>query len=173
MICDIYEFSRLPVTCSTTISSKRSSFSEVLRLQIHLENMVLGILTAIAVCPAIVGTTEAVRQGQRKNSKELHRGLKSNLFVSCAANTRAGKEVNGSAIVLRNSKVRSRDCTTICLMFDSYTSRRLRSIIRRAAMKIIYSQGISSRIPNRIGVAEGKDSCPPSQTNHHNSTGST
>jgi len=31
--------------------------------------------------------------------------LKSNLFVSCATDTRAGKEVNGSAIVLRNSKL--------------------------------------------------------------------
>jgi hypothetical protein len=30
--------------------------------------MVLGIITAIAACPAIVGTTEAVRQGQRKNA---------------------------------------------------------------------------------------------------------
>jgi len=67
--------------------------------------MVLGLLTAIAACPAIVGTTEAIRQGQRKNSKEIHRGQKSNLFVSCATDTRAGKEVNGSAIVLRNSKV--------------------------------------------------------------------
>jgi hypothetical protein len=67
--------------------------------------MVLGILTAIAACPAIIGTTEAVRQGQRKNSKEAHRGQKSNLFVSCSTGTRVGKEVNGSAVVLRNGKV--------------------------------------------------------------------
>jgi hypothetical protein len=67
--------------------------------------MVLGILTAIAACPAIVGTTEAIRQGQRKNAKEVHRGQKSNLFVSCSTGTQAGKEVNGSAVVLRNGKV--------------------------------------------------------------------
>ncbi|KAF2674751.1 hypothetical protein BT63DRAFT_462311 [Microthyrium microscopicum] len=67
--------------------------------------MVLGILTAIAACPAIVGTTEAVRQGQRKNSKEQHRGLKTNVLVSCSTDTRPGKEVNGGALVLRNNKI--------------------------------------------------------------------
>jgi hypothetical protein len=96
--------------------------------------MVFGILTAIAVCPAIVGTTEAVRQGQRKNSKEIHRGLKSNLFVSCTTNTRAGKEVNGSAIVLRNGKVRSRDSVNIvprsCLMFVDHLAIHRDAIAR-------------------------------------------
>ncbi|KAJ5694384.1 hypothetical protein N7536_004796, partial [Penicillium majusculum] len=67
--------------------------------------MVLGLLTAIAACPAIVGTTEAVRQGQRKNSKEQHRGVKSNLIVSCASTSCAGSEVDGCSIVLRNNKL--------------------------------------------------------------------
>jgi len=67
--------------------------------------MVLGILTAIAACPAIIGTTEAIRQGQRTNAKEKHRGLKSNLFISCSTDTPAGNEVNGSTVVLRNGKV--------------------------------------------------------------------
>ncbi|KAF4762770.1 hypothetical protein N7455_002705 [Penicillium solitum] len=67
--------------------------------------MVLGLLTAIAACPAIVGTTEAVRQGQRKNSKEQHRGVKSNLTVSCASTSCAGSEVDGCSIVLRNNKL--------------------------------------------------------------------
>jgi hypothetical protein len=68
--------------------------------------MVLGLLTAIAACPAIVGTTEAIRQGQRKNAREQHRGVKSNLIVSCHSASPAGKEVDGCAIVLRNNKVR-------------------------------------------------------------------
>lgn len=68
--------------------------------------MVLGIITSIAACPAIIGTTEAVRQGQRTNAREKHRGLKSNLFVSCSTTTRSGREVNGSEIVLQNNKVR-------------------------------------------------------------------
>ncbi|KAH6959996.1 hypothetical protein BKA56DRAFT_701232 [Ilyonectria sp. MPI-CAGE-AT-0026] len=54
--------------------------------------MVLGLLTAVAACPAIVGTTESIRQGQRKNSKEQHRGVKSNLIVSCASTSPAGSE---------------------------------------------------------------------------------
>lgn len=68
--------------------------------------MVLGIITAIAACPAIVGTTEAVRQGQRKNAREQHRGVKSNLIVSCHSASPVGREIDGCAIVLRNDKVR-------------------------------------------------------------------
>ncbi|KAJ5799703.1 uncharacterized protein N7518_001771 [Penicillium psychrosexuale] len=67
--------------------------------------MVLGIITAIAACPAIIGTTEAVRQGQRKNAKEQHRGMKSNLIVSCARTSYAGSEIDGCAVVLRNNKL--------------------------------------------------------------------
>ncbi|KAH7119401.1 hypothetical protein B0J13DRAFT_532497 [Dactylonectria estremocensis] len=67
--------------------------------------MVLGLLTAIAACPAIVGTTEAIRQGQRKNAREQHRGVKSNLIVSCDSTSPAGREVDGCAIVLRNNKL--------------------------------------------------------------------
>jgi hypothetical protein len=67
--------------------------------------MVLGILTAIAACPAIIGTTEAVRQGQRKSAKEQHRGVKNNLIVSCYRPTKLGSEINGGSVVLRNNKV--------------------------------------------------------------------
>ncbi|KAL7798245.1 hypothetical protein V8C37DRAFT_369224 [Trichoderma ceciliae] len=67
--------------------------------------MVLGILTAIAACPAIVGTTEAVRQGQRTNAREKHRGVKSNLIISCASSSPEGREIDGCAIVLRNNKL--------------------------------------------------------------------
>jgi len=67
--------------------------------------MVLGILTAIAACPAIIGTTEAVRQGQRKSAKEQHRGVKNNLIVSCYRPTKLGSEINGGSVVLRNNKL--------------------------------------------------------------------
>jgi hypothetical protein len=63
--------------------------------------MVLGIITAIAACPAIIGTTEAIRQGQRKSAKEQHRGAKTNLVVSCS-----NSEVDGCAVVLRDGRVR-------------------------------------------------------------------
>ena len=68
--------------------------------------MVLGILTAIAACPAIVGTTEAVRQGQKKSAKDKHRGVKSNLVVSCSSTEHGSSEINGGTVVLRDNKVR-------------------------------------------------------------------
>jgi hypothetical protein len=68
--------------------------------------MVLGILTAIAACPAIIGTTEAVRQGQRQSAKEKHRGLKTKLIVNCSTATKAGREVDGCEVVLSSDKVR-------------------------------------------------------------------
>jgi len=67
--------------------------------------MVLGLLTAIAACPAIVGTTEAIRQGQRNNAKERHRGRKSNLVVSCSDPSPRSREINGGSIVLRDKKL--------------------------------------------------------------------
>jgi len=66
--------------------------------------MVLGILTAIAACPAIVGTNEAVMQGQKQNAREKHRGLKSNMIVNCEISSRFAHEVNGMSVVLQNNK---------------------------------------------------------------------
>ena len=68
--------------------------------------MVLGILTAIAACPAIIGTTEAVRQGQRQNAREKHRGLKTNLSASCSRATRSGREIDQCEVVLSENKVK-------------------------------------------------------------------
>ncbi|OBU00950.1 hypothetical protein VE01_00777 [Pseudogymnoascus verrucosus] len=67
--------------------------------------MVLGIITSIAACPAIIGTTEAIRQGQRQNAREQHRGRKSNLLVSCSDPSRKARDINGGTIVLRNNKL--------------------------------------------------------------------
>ncbi|KAF2690894.1 hypothetical protein K458DRAFT_426312 [Lentithecium fluviatile CBS 122367] len=67
--------------------------------------MVLGILTAIAACPAIIGTTEAVRQGQRQNAREKHRGLKTNLSVNCSRASSGGREIDGCAVVLSDDKL--------------------------------------------------------------------
>jgi len=67
--------------------------------------MVLGILTSIAACPAIIGTTEAVRSGQNKNAKEKHRGVKSNLIVGCFSRSKAASEINGCSVILRDNKL--------------------------------------------------------------------
>jgi hypothetical protein len=63
--------------------------------------MVLGIITSIAACPAIIGTVEAVRQGQRQSAKEQHRGAKTNLVVSSS-----NSEINGCPVELRDGRVR-------------------------------------------------------------------
>lgn len=67
--------------------------------------MVLGILTSIAACPAIIGTTEAVRQGQSQNKRQQHRGRKCNLFVTCSDPSRKARDIHGGMVVLRDRKV--------------------------------------------------------------------
>ncbi|EMF14834.1 uncharacterized protein SEPMUDRAFT_132410 [Sphaerulina musiva SO2202] len=67
--------------------------------------MVLGILTAIAACPAIIGTTEAVRHGQRQNSREEQRGRKTNLTVSLLHRSEYTSQFDGAYIVLKDHKL--------------------------------------------------------------------
>ncbi|WRT63555.1 uncharacterized protein IL334_000460 [Kwoniella shivajii] len=68
--------------------------------------MVLGILSAVAACPAIVGTTEAVRHGQKAQAKEVHRGQKVNLVVRLPVPVAGYSEkFEGSLIVLKENKV--------------------------------------------------------------------
>ena len=94
------------LTLFTTLSSNPSRNSYTSRSRRRLCIMVLGILTAIAACPAIIGTTEAVRQGQRQSAREKHRGLKTNLSVKCSRTSSGGREIDGYAVVLSNDKVR-------------------------------------------------------------------
>ncbi len=67
--------------------------------------MVLGILTSIAACPAIIGTTEAVRQGQAQNAREKHRGTKTNLTAKTTKKSSQSPQIDGGMIVLRDHKV--------------------------------------------------------------------
>ncbi|MCJ1308644.1 hypothetical protein MMC25_002297 [Agyrium rufum] len=67
--------------------------------------MVLGLITAIAACPAIIGTTEAVRHGQNNSARERHRGQKSNLIVSCLSRSSRAAEIKGRPIVLHGNKL--------------------------------------------------------------------
>jgi hypothetical protein len=67
--------------------------------------MVLGILTSIAACPAIIGTTEAIRQGQSQNKKQEHRGRKSHLLVTCSDPSRKARNIHGGTIILRDKKL--------------------------------------------------------------------
>ncbi|KAG2164904.1 hypothetical protein VTO58DRAFT_107898 [Aureobasidium pullulans] len=67
--------------------------------------MVFGILTAVAACPAIIGTTEAVRQGQQQNAREEHRGRKSNLTINLPKRNAYSKQFDGAMVVLKDNKL--------------------------------------------------------------------
>lgn len=67
--------------------------------------MVLGLLSAVVACPAIIGTTEAVRQGQRQNAREEHRGRKSNLTVTLPVRNYYSAKFDGAMVVLKDDKL--------------------------------------------------------------------
>ncbi|WWD06126.1 hypothetical protein V865_004211 [Kwoniella europaea PYCC6329] len=68
--------------------------------------MVLGILSAVAACPAIVGTTEAVRHGQKAQAKEAHRGQKVNMIARLPTPIPGYSEkFEGSLVVLKDNKL--------------------------------------------------------------------
>jgi hypothetical protein len=67
--------------------------------------MVFGILTAVAACPAIIGTTEAIRQGQRQNAREEHRGRKSNLTIALPVKNSYSEQFDGAMVVLKDNKL--------------------------------------------------------------------
>ncbi|ORY67732.1 uncharacterized protein BCR38DRAFT_483338 [Pseudomassariella vexata] len=67
--------------------------------------MVLSMLLAISVCPAMLGTQEAIRQSQSDNRREQHRGRRCNLIATCVKPSIRSGEINHKSIVLRDSKL--------------------------------------------------------------------
>lgn len=67
--------------------------------------MVFGLLTAIAACPAIIGTTEAIQQGQKANAREQHRGRKTNLTIKLPGAHSYKPKFEGCMVVLHDKKV--------------------------------------------------------------------
>lgn len=67
--------------------------------------MVFGIITAIAACPAIIGTTEAVREGQKAEARETHRGRRCYLVCSLPNLCLESRIFDGARVVLRDGKV--------------------------------------------------------------------
>jgi hypothetical protein len=94
--------------------------------------MVLGILTSIAACPAIIGTTEAVRQGQAQNRRQSHRGRKSNLLVSCSDPSRKARDIHGGTVVLRDKKVCCNSLFSKGALFAAFTGNSSHASPRNA-----------------------------------------
>jgi major membrane immunogen (membrane-anchored lipoprotein) len=67
--------------------------------------MVFGIIAAVAAAPAIVGTTEAIRSGQRQNAREAHRGRKSNLTITLPKKNSYSAQFDNALIVLKDNKL--------------------------------------------------------------------
>jgi hypothetical protein len=142
--------------------------------------MVLGILTSIAACPAIIGTVEAVRQGQRQSAKERHRGAKTNLVVSAS-----NSEIDGCPVELRDGRVRhflnscfvpanARLISSIyCIehlmanSLASFISPHMQTEPVASVLKAILSPATFYNTRSRPGDAEEKDSSPPSATTLH------
>ncbi|KAH9999709.1 hypothetical protein F4779DRAFT_605251 [Xylariaceae sp. FL0662B] len=67
--------------------------------------MALPTLLALTICPALLGTQEAIRQSQSKNKREEHRARRCNLVVSCVKQSIRSRDINGRLAVLSNNKV--------------------------------------------------------------------
>jgi hypothetical protein len=70
-------------------------------------SMSLSMLLALTICPAMLGSQEAIRQSQSKTRREEHRGRRCNLVVSCIKSSTRARDVDRRKIVLRDSKVSS------------------------------------------------------------------
>jgi hypothetical protein len=67
--------------------------------------MVLGILIAAITAPGLLGSQEAIRQGQSKDKREEHRARRCNLIASCVKSSPRSREIDGRPVVLRNGKL--------------------------------------------------------------------
>lgn len=67
--------------------------------------MVLSMVLALVTVPAVLGTNEAIRQGQSKEKREEHRARRCNLIVTCVSSSKRSREIDGKQVVLRGGKV--------------------------------------------------------------------
>jgi|SRR6478735_3997552 hypothetical protein len=79
--------------------------------------MSLPMLLALTVCPAMLGTQEAIRQSQAKTKREEHRGRRCNLVVSCVKPSIRSRDINNKLVVLKDSKVSP--CAFNAMQYDS------------------------------------------------------
>ncbi|KAI0433020.1 hypothetical protein F5Y09DRAFT_300063 [Xylaria sp. FL1042] len=67
--------------------------------------MAVPMLLALTICPALLGTQEAIRQSQSKNKREEHRARRCNLVVSCVKQSIRCRDINGKLVVLKDNKL--------------------------------------------------------------------
>ncbi|KAH9890179.1 hypothetical protein F4778DRAFT_752888 [Xylariomycetidae sp. FL2044] len=67
--------------------------------------MAIPMLLALTICPAMLGTQEAIRQSQSKTKREEHRSRRCNLVVSCVKPSIRSRDIHGKLVVLRDNKL--------------------------------------------------------------------
>ncbi|KAJ9297642.1 hypothetical protein DTO271G3_4417 [Paecilomyces variotii] len=67
--------------------------------------MVLSMLVALTTAPALLGTAEAIRQGQSKDRREEHRARRCNLIVTCVKSCIRSREIDSRQVVLKDNKL--------------------------------------------------------------------
>ncbi|KAI1753248.1 hypothetical protein F4782DRAFT_529568 [Xylaria castorea] len=67
--------------------------------------MAMPMLLALTICPALLGTQEAIRQSQSKNKREEHRARRCNLVVSCVKQSIRSRDIDGKLVVLKDNKL--------------------------------------------------------------------
>ncbi|KAI1736685.1 hypothetical protein F4680DRAFT_460986 [Xylaria scruposa] len=67
--------------------------------------MAVPMLLALTICPALLGTQEAIRQSQSKNKREEHRARRCNLVVSCVKQSIRSRDIDGKLVVLKDNKL--------------------------------------------------------------------
>ncbi|KAF2012944.1 hypothetical protein BU24DRAFT_352547, partial [Aaosphaeria arxii CBS 175.79] len=72
----------------------------------------MSLIVALAAVPGLMGTQEAIRQGQQKERREEHRARRCNLVARCIKSSVRSREINGRPLVLRNGAVLIDTCTS-------------------------------------------------------------
>ncbi|KIX02209.1 uncharacterized protein Z518_08148 [Rhinocladiella mackenziei CBS 650.93] len=67
--------------------------------------MVLSLMVALITCPAMLATSEVIRQSQGKDKREEHRARRCNLVATCVKSSTRSREIDNRQIVLRNNKL--------------------------------------------------------------------
>ena len=67
----------------------------------------MSLLLALAAVPGMLGTQEAIHQGQQKERREEHRARRCNLIATCTKSSARAREINGRPLVLRDGAVRT------------------------------------------------------------------
>jgi hypothetical protein len=67
----------------------------------------MSLLLAMAAVPGMLGTQEAVLQGQQKEKREEHRARRCNLIATCIKRSVRALDINDRPLILRNGAVRT------------------------------------------------------------------